>query len=578
MAKIHHPLVVGMGAVNAKVGNENATEDELRAEFVKIYKGDDGSPYQACNAVWALVPDINFWSAGTPEPPGGVGRIGINADGWKRWLTQIKNANVEVNGGNLKGRISRNLSGLLAGAPDGSWAPWSTSELSSYAHQLCQSIETLGLGDTVGAWYLDDEGLKHLWYSTCTVIQAAEIIHQVQKEYGPTGNRFNFPFHISEDLTIYQGQPINGTTIPLENCFWVIENNKWVFRVPPTLQARIDAFFTRPILSDAKVIFLPFFYPWGNASDAWRYRKHVVNAEGVLNTLLPDNPPWMNWKTAMDKLREVFTPAQYPLSKLEFQVFTDASKQGATGVGVYPRHVDLHKAIRVLLNLRKHWLDLGDTRFTGIWFMGWKKTGFPEGEAAHLHWTQPNSLRYAEAIQNEVGAGTEALTDVWKDDTGNLITSKILAVTEDVSKIPPPPTGPTPRAWRIQYRLAPSTVMRPQGAPGALVLGSNFILGKRNSFKIEVVRVSDGAVVHTIDEGYIYPFQCYANISPHGRYEEGVSAQGAHLRGTSAYWDGLWDNGALDGRLAGTGTYRAYLVINGTRLTGAGEYIDFVWT
>ena len=565
MAKVHHDITVGMTAANAKVSG-NATQAELTAQFVEIYNGDPASRYQACNAVWAFTQDGDFWGAT------GANEQEINANGWTIYLKAVRDANAQVGGGNLKGNISRNLAGLLSGGDPAAVGcngtqspPWTEAQLEDYADTLCGNIVSEGLEDCVGAWYLDDEGLKHLWYpdfgNVDAVVRAAEIVHGVQKSHN-----LNIPFQIAEELTIEGGREIavcvdgdlEMEALAVDRVFWFRNDNDqpWAFQMPATLKARIDAFFDpQSVLSDARVTFLPFFYPWAVASMFWRYHRSVEQ-NGALSTVLRENPPWMVWKTAMDAFMQEFPAATY--DRLEFQPVTDVSRQAPLGTGMYPRHVDLHKATRVLLDLRKGWEAIFDDRFTGIWYTGWMKTGHPEGEGAHKNWTQTGTYRYAEAIQNEIGAGAEGLPEVWTDDQGAAITTEIVAVVEGVSTAPPPtvPAGVTARAWRIQYRLGPPTLLGP-----TLVLGTGRKLGERRAWKMEIWRAGlPPRLVRTITEGFL-------GTSPNGRYEGDVTTEGDPDFGTSAYWDGLWDDSGgfpgKDGTLASAGSYTVHLIVDG---------------
>jgi len=124
--------------------------------------------------------------------------------------------------------------------------------------------------------------------------------------------------------------------------------------------------------------------------------------------------------------------------------------------------------------------------------------------------------------------------------------------------LPPPtvPVGVTARAWRINYRLAPTTIMGSN-----LVLGTGRKLGKRGTWDIEIWRSAvTPLLVRTITEGFDGP-------SPHGRYEGDVVTEGNVDLGTSAYWDGVWDDSGgvpgKEGTLAGPGAYTAILHVDG---------------
>ena len=112
---------------------------------------------------------------------------------------------------------------------------------------------------------------------------------------------FVFPFYFADDVSTSEGD----SGIPPDHWFWNADQ-PWAWECPQTFVDRVDDFLASATLADTALYFRPFFYPWGSAADFLRYCKHAMGA--VLNELLPDNPPWMNWHTVMSGLRDRFPP------------------------------------------------------------------------------------------------------------------------------------------------------------------------------------------------------------------------------------------------------------------------------
>ena len=310
---------------------------------------------------------------------------------------------------------------------------------------------------------------------------------------------------------------------------------------------------------------MPFDFPWGSANLRWRYRRHK-DTSGVVSDKLSDNPPWEAWDTFLDTFRTKYPDSnEHYSARLQFNPVFACSRQASNQ---WPRHVDAHKTVRTLMNLRQHWIDdLSDDRFTGFQMITWNQGVAPaSGSGAWDAWEQSGTYRWAEAIQNETTAGTEGLSDVFPTS------SKINSVSEQ--------TNNTDEGFRIEYQLAPTTVM---GATG-ITMGTSTIMGKRVDWHIEIWTMTSGSrttLVRTIDEGYDYPNGTNKSISPHGVYSGNAVSQGSgKLIGTAAFWEGYWDHGTHDGENApfvtGSGQdYGAFLVVDGTRLDSTGEYVEF---
>ena len=185
--------------------------------------------------------------------------------------------------------------------------------------------------------------------------------------------------------------------------------------------------------------------------------------------------------------------------------------------------------------------------------------------------------RYTEAIQNEIGAGSKGLTEVWTESS-QLITSGIKKVVVD-----PDPPGGIVQGFRVEYHVAPTTVLGPD-------LKLPFTLGHRPTVAIDIWQMTNGAripggCVRIITEGYSSGEGYSApTTSPHGKFVGSAAPQGSgKLLGTAAYWDGKWDHGDDDGENAPVRDdfppngdyYAAYLVLDGQALEGTGNFYKF---
>ncbi|MCD6506434.1 hypothetical protein J7M22_07380 [Candidatus Poribacteria bacterium] len=351
MAKIHHCIDVGMMAV------QNPTLPGLQNDFVNIYTGDSVSAYQACNRLHSYGYDFdtsNNWGAA------GANRAERNAIAWANYVKTIENANNQIGNGNLKGIISRPLTGLYVERG------WSLPELDSYVRYICDNL-TSAQKSLVAGWYLDDDGLPKK--DTHTVQKWKEVINTVHTAQKCKG--VNWPFFWADD--------IDG------DMFWYLDEQGWHHRIPDKLKDWVDAF-----PSDATPIFMPYYYPW--SANNWKYTVW---------------PPWRKWQTFMNNLNDVFPVTSYP--NLKFQPVLEAwQKKQPDGSSLpKPGHVDMHKQIRVVLS---------QVRVNGIWFLGWYMTQTEQPKAtesgwAKNNWTQSDSPCWAEAIQNEPEAQTEGISD-----------------------------------------------------------------------------------------------------------------------------------------------------------------------
>ncbi|MAF11579.1 hypothetical protein CMK11_14110 [Candidatus Poribacteria bacterium] len=555
-----------------------------------MYEGESSIQYEACNLIQSNGEQTQ-WGAGDNEPPDADDRITNNINGWINYLKAIRDATAELgeSPGAIKGLTSRHLCGLVHGQvipdppepppppwPLGAWDP--QTDVKPYVQGLCWQIQQDGLEPYVGGWHFADEIFaRYLAWTASDVYDTAEAVQTGQEnpqkfvaggggETSETG--VNFPYYWAEQMII---------TSPASRATWTVVDGKWKFKIPALFKTWVDS-FKGTNMDAAGLVLLPDYYPWASPSNRWHYRKHVARTfdpfKGAVSLEVADNPPWMSWSTFLsakdpytgldtDSLRATFPegPGQYPASKLTFQPAMGLSRQQNA---LFPMHVDAHKEIRVMLNMRRQWeAHLNDFRLTGFWLVGWNQVGEdPENDGAWHQWTEANSRKYAEAVQNEIGGGTEGIPDVWIDQpSGDLITTGIKAVKR---------VGVAPNDTRfyIEYHIAPTTIMQEEGHANALVLGE-FVLGERVIVKIEIRR-TDGPnpneLVRTITEGYETP-DYRDPVVPHGKYDAPPTSLGPVLAATTAYWDGFWDNGDDDGKeapgVAGAAAqYRADLYLN----------------
>lgn len=194
-----------------------------------------------------------------------------------------------------------------------------------------------------------------------------------------------------------------------------------------------------------------------------------------------------------------------------------------------------------------------------------------------MKWTaSQNDYQYAEAIQNEIGGGTEGVPDVWDDGTGEVITNGIKDVESDAK-------GAT-LGFRIEYHVAPTTVLGEH-------LELPFILSPHETVAIRIYAMDvpgeeNPVLVRAITEGYA-DGQGYLDPtnSPFGKFQGSAhpEAQGSPFAGTAAYWDGKWDRNygeeETDGHNVDTvefgESFRAVLVLDGSELLDAEQYEDF---
>ncbi len=570
MAKTHHDVLVGMMGLNGipAMGSTGATFDSLKTQLRRAYEGDPISPYQACNAIHTYL-DQRGWTRNAPDPgettdpPYQSGpdhpdedereyRIEHNADAQATFIRAIAEVNAEVGGGNLIGVISRNLAALVKGKDGERWA-WDPDDLADYAGRVCQKIKDDGNEDLVAGWYLSDEG----WFGKDVEKEhfrtAAVAVHQAQKCKG-----VNWPFLWAE--------PGNAswTAQKPDRYFWKKDatTGKQRYAVWPDTEfdTWLRYFFpdTYPpppappdpnqelALGDATLVFMPFDYPWASPLNRLRYRRHQW-FDNVVSDKLAENPPMMGWDTWLDVFRTTYptTDAGYA-SRLKFNPVIAASMQESDTL--WPRHVDMHRTIRGLLDLRQKWIDdYADHRLSGFWMISWNQ-GLSAGRYASDNWEQTGTTkyRYAEAVQNEVTAGTEAVPGI-----SGASDSKILDVELEADK------------FRVEYQVAPTAVM------GSVDMGDGTTMGERPQWHIDIRMTSSptGALVRRITE---HEDDDNAPTIPHGIYNARADAQGAdELVGTSAYWDRLYDRGGNDGKDAPgeNQQYGAWLVLNGDTVT-----------
>jgi len=567
MAKIPHGFDVGAYWLNGRGGGALSTPAQLKHEIRRAY--------EACNVIHSGG-DQDCWGAGSNEPVGFQQRIDNNVAQWITFLQQIKQVGeeLEIPVGGLRGVISRDLCGLRRNLnndfPEGKWQI--TRDIEPYITDLCSQISALDLEPYVAGWFFGNEVFFSDHYQTWTeadIEELADAVHDAQVAQ----NAF-YPFYWAEFA--------NGSAMPSRDP-WVLEpvQERWNYVIPNDFKKWVDAL---PLdhVTPARLMLQLHFYPWGTAADAWRYRKHAARTfephKGAVSLELADNAPWQVWSTILDaedpygsselhSYRRKFPIGSYPSSKMQFQP--------KFGLNVHegserPGHVDAHKIIRVLMNMRRQWIDVReDGRLTGFWAHAWN-VPTPSLDNIWRQWTETGTTkhRYAEAIQNEFGAGAEGLPEVWIDpQTQEMITTGITEVK--------PVSDVEQRDFVIKYHIAPTTVLRAATDPDHVELGSTTILGKRPQMRIEI-HLTDGSswagLVRTITEGYTYPTpsgpSIYPSTVPHGKYDADPTDDVPAMHGTAAYWDGLWDYGTEDGKNAPGGDdppvpYRADLILDG---------------
>jgi hypothetical protein len=340
---------------------------------------------------------------------------------------------------------------------------WTLAELDDYVRRICDGL-TSARKNLVAGWYLDDDGLPKASHTGQIWRDVINTVHNAQKSKG-----VNWPFYWADNIDGYD--------------FW--SGGQHI--IPCKLRDWVSAF-----PSDAKPIFMPYYYPW--ASGNWKYTVW---------------PPWRKWQTFMNDLNTAFPVASYP--NLKFQPVLEATK--LTPTPTKPGHVDVHKQIRVVFS---------QVRVNGIWFLGWNNDSSAQEGWAKNNWTQANSCRWAEAIQNEPEAQVEG------------ISAAIPATTQILQNFPNPFAAKNDSTGACGTRIP-------------------YYLAQRASFQLKIYN-SSGILVRTINEGY-------TGTSPQGKFENGIDTQGSVLSGTSAYWDGKNDQGGI----VLDGTYYCYLTIGSTQ-------------
>ena len=367
---------------------------ELEQDIVSIYDGDPVSTYQACNAIQSY--GDFAWLPVTKR------RVEQNADYWIEYIKRVENANALVDGGtgggNMTAVISRNLMGLRLGVNEqdnadlwpvyglsampyvmgearlGGEPEWNLFELREYVYAIIDGL-TPAQRNLVAGWWVDDEGTEKADHTTALFIEVVTTVHNAQKDRG-----VNWPFYWAEETGFLQSE---GGDLHMSG-------GSWTSDLPPKMRDWIEVFFTEADLLDATPVFMPFYYPW--ASNNWESTPR----------------PYLRWKLLMEDLED-----RYPRSthdRLKIHPVLQASDQASGGVGSMPSHVDMHEQIVAMLDL---------DRVDGMWFIGWDQTPRPANELdAKRNWTQAGSARWAEAIQNEIGAGTEGLANAIPAATG----------------------------------------------------------------------------------------------------------------------------------------------------------------
>ena len=398
MAKRHHDFDVGMQSVagDGVASGGVSSKESLQAEMQRVYVGEPSLQYQACNRIqswgdsygWSEDPD-NEMRPFYGEPANFLptacqrqARSHVHAEAWSRYLTALEMANDAVGGGNLKGIISNMLTPRISGTQikcttDWDIYPWNEDDITLFVESLCDLIIANDYEDLVLGWYLADESWAR-GVDKSDFRCAAKWTHVAQKSKG-----LNWPFYwaelanLSHDVddehyfwradpgtevlryAVWDGDVEGGYNPDYDNEFDIWLNYFFPQNLSPLDPNREDA------LSDATLVWLPFYYPWGSPLIQWRYRRHTVS-DGQLNLHLRDNPPWALWHTFLDTFR-----TKYPISnehysdRLRFNPVIELSRQSAEGM--FPRHVDAHKMIRVLMNLRQYWIQHHeDDRFAGF--------------------------------------------------------------------------------------------------------------------------------------------------------------------------------------------------------------------
>ena len=304
MAKTHHDVLVGMMGVTGSNPGGASSYASLKTEIKRIYMGDSISPYQACNTVHSYV-DSQGWTQDTdkktepfgwkpPNDPPDAGereeRIENNAEACATFIRAIAEVNDEVGGGNLKGTISRILTGLVTGQT-GVLTPWELDDLGEYAQRSVQKIKDDDNEDLVAGWYLADES----WVKGVSPKEgfrdAAKTVH-----IGQLCKGVNWPFLWEEPANMDFGSLPNPT---IDRYFWKVNTaEEWEHAVWPETDFAIwlNYFFPQNLaptdpnreddLEDATLVFMPFDFPWGSSSTRMRYRRHKRNTSDVLRDYL----------------------------------------------------------------------------------------------------------------------------------------------------------------------------------------------------------------------------------------------------------------------------------------------------
>jgi len=457
----------------------------LESEFQQIWDGEGGT-FRACDRIlFAFGTDSNYWGHVGDEPSVSFTWIepdtGLPAsdasrqEAWREaneWvgmeaianppqqpnpvcaLSKVADFNSPTNPRTIRAVISRALYGLVT------VRGWSTTKLGKYVERICERLAANpDLKNACMGWYLMDDTFPNavsqpadlpLWE------QVIDTVHSAQKSRG-----LNLPFFFNYNLDQFQENVKQATGNLYEtNPYPPPPIRYWRYNFPRWMKDAINKKSQGGRFPDDAIrVLQPYYYPW--ESNNWNYTTTL---------------PWWKWNQALKTLDATFPVSSNP--DLQFQPVLEAGDIGSTTTLRLPGHADMHKQLRVLLDMEPK------QRITGLWLIGWTISGTPrwpgdEGFAKD-HWTVNSTYkeRWAEAIQNEIG-----------DELTQPTTESILDARPPAPALLITPGTQFSGSVRIPYQLA---------------------LAARVKIQIKISGTS--TIIREIDEGF-------GGISPAGYYD-----------------------------------------------------------